>query len=187
MIHLDQQWLSALLPEAAVRLFSGIRIFREPRLYQSLTEFNDQLFSGPNRNSVQRALREIFTDFDCLPIYESVPMQPDGTDQRLSLVLKKLRDDTPVPHLRELASLLNMSKYQLIRYVRSNTGFTPIAWRHNELVIRSRELLRAGTPIAQAASELGFADQSHFHRVFHAHVAAAPGKYQQPVQYRTRP
>ncbi|HWV76460.1 MAG TPA: helix-turn-helix domain-containing protein [Isoptericola sp.] len=49
--------------------------------------------------------------------------------------------------------------------------------RHNDRVTAARAMLRAGRPLAETAYELGFADQSHFHRVFRAHVAATPGVY----------
>ncbi|GAA4388106.1 MULTISPECIES: helix-turn-helix domain-containing protein [Brevibacterium] len=38
-------------------------------------------------------------------------------------------------------------------------------------------MLRAGTSVVETAIALGFVDQSHFHRVFRAHVAALPGAY----------
>jgi len=38
-------------------------------------------------------------------------------------------------------------------------------------------LLGEGLALAEVAYQLGFADQSHFQRVFKAHVGVTPGQY----------
>ena len=79
--------------------------------------------------------------------------------------------------LAELGALVGMSTHQLVRAMKRATGLAPLAWRQNARIVHARHLLRDGVPIADAAHELGFTDQSHFHRVFQAHVAAPPGAY----------
>lgn len=70
-----------------------------------------------------------------------------------------------------------MDRFQLIREMKRATGLSPLAWRQNTRVLEARRRLRAGERIADTAHSLGFVDQSHFHRVFQAHVAASPGAY----------
>ncbi|WP_075972498.1 MULTISPECIES: helix-turn-helix transcriptional regulator [Glutamicibacter] len=188
MIHADQSWISRLAPIPAQDLFWGIRIFRVPELYELMNDFNQQLFAGMERRSVEQSLGSMLSVVQGLaPVFEALPPGIGPGDARLLPVLQRLGNDAVAPQLGELALLAGLSKYQLIRLMHSSTGFTPIAWRHNQLVNRSRELLRSGASIAQTAAELGFSDQSHFHRVFRSHVAAAPGKYRAPLQYRSRP
>jgi len=185
MIHADQSWLGRIIAED---LLSGIRIFRNPELYELMNEFNQQLFAGMTRGRIEESLKENLADVSTLaPIFMASAPTAGSHEARLRPVLHRLRNEAVAPELSELALLSGLSKYQLIRMMRNSTGFTPIAWRQNELVNRSRELLRSGASIAQTAAELGFTDQSHFHRVFRSHVAAAPGRYRQPLQYRTRP
>lgn len=96
---------------------------------------------------------------------------------RLAPVMRRLRTDQSNPALTELAESVGMTKYQLIQAMRRATGLSPLAWRQNARVVMARQMLRDGQPIAETAHALGFTDQSHFHRVFRAHVAASPGSY----------
>lgn len=95
----------------------------------------------------------------------------------LSPALQRLRDDATNPRLDDLADLVGMDRFQLIREMKRATGLSPLAWRQNTRVLEARRRLRAGERIADTAHSLGFVDQSHFHRVFQAHVAASPGAY----------
>lgn len=97
--------------------------------------------------------------------------------EQLRPVLDRLRNDESNPSLDELAALAGLTRYQLIRAVKRATGLAPLAWRQNARIAQARRMLRTGRPIADTAHELGFTDQSHFHRVFRAHVAASPGAY----------
>ena len=75
------------------------------------------------------------------------------------------------------ATLPGLGRYQLIRAFRTATGLTPHAYLINAKVNRGRQLLNQGQALAQVAYQLGFADQSHFQRVFKAHVGVTPGQY----------
>ena len=47
----------------------------------------------------------------------------------------------------------------------------------DRLLARAREMLKHGLAASQVAFDLGFADQSHFQRVFKAHAGTTPGRY----------
>lgn len=79
--------------------------------------------------------------------------------------------------LAVLAREAGLGRYQLIRAFRAATGFTPHAYLLNARVNRGRQLLGEGQALAEVAYRLGFADQSHFQRVFKAHVGVTPGQY----------
>jgi AraC family transcriptional regulator len=49
------------------------------------------------------------------------------------------------------------------------------------------EVARSDTPLALIAARAGFADQSHFTRVFKQHIGATPGAYRRVVQARDVP
>ncbi|WP_199775933.1 MULTISPECIES: helix-turn-helix transcriptional regulator [unclassified Enterobacter] len=70
-----------------------------------------------------------------------------------------------------------MSRYQLIRAFRAVTGMTPHAYQLNRRVNQARQWLQSGSEITDIAYRLGFADQSHFQRVFKAHTGVTPGCY----------
>ena len=79
--------------------------------------------------------------------------------------------------LVELARMAHMSRYQLIRAFRTATGMTPHAYQLNIRINQARDWLRQGAELADIAYRLGFADQSHFQRIFKAHAGVTPGLY----------
>ena len=54
---------------------------------------------------------------------------------------------------------------------------TPHAWQIDRRIQRARQLLDQELPLAEIAQQLGFADQSHFQRIFKQRVAVNPGEY----------
>jgi AraC-like DNA-binding protein len=87
--------------------------------------------------------------------------------------------DQPVA-LSELARCAGLSRFELIRRFRQQTGMTPHAFQTNVRVARARAMLRAGDPIAQVAAACGFADQPHLTRTFRRAVGVTPGRYAAP-------
>ncbi len=178
MIQADQDWIAALLPPTAAHLLAGIRVYRQPEIYRRFTGINNMLFTDAEPSGIGTGFRT--------GLHECVTREPEyrlpgyGDEElfaRLEPVLVRLRQDESNPTLEDLAELAGMGKYQLIRAMKRLTGLAPLAWRQNERVTESRRMLREGRALAETAHALGFVDQSHFHRVFRAHVAASPGTY----------
>jgi AraC family transcriptional regulator len=46
------------------------------------------------------------------------------------------------------------------------------------------ELARGGKPLAEIAAGAGFADQSHFTRIFRRHVGTTPARYREQARSR---
>ena len=85
--------------------------------------------------------------------------------------------------IRELATLAGVSRFQLLRAFRSETGITPHAYLMQRRVSAARRLLAAGEMPAQAAAAAGFADQSHMTRAFVRYVGVTPARYQAAFIY----
>lgn len=83
--------------------------------------------------------------------------------------------------LDELADVVGLSRYHLLRQFKRALGLPPHAWQIQRRVQRAQRLLAAGEPIVETALATGFTDQSHFTRVFKQMVGATPS------QYRGRP
>lgn len=79
--------------------------------------------------------------------------------------------------LDDVASISGLSAYHFLRVFRRDMGMTPHAYLTHVRVLRARALLRMGYPIAQAAVNVGFVDQSHLHRHFKRIVGVTPGQY----------
>ncbi|MCI0713109.1 MAG: AraC family transcriptional regulator [Chloroflexi bacterium] len=79
--------------------------------------------------------------------------------------------------LDELAAVAYLSPFQLIRSFQQQIGLTPHAYLIHTRVMQARLLLKSGWTAAQAATETGFADQSHLHRHFKRMLGVTPGQY----------
>ncbi|MFP1627245.1 AraC family transcriptional regulator [Streptomyces sp. 5K101] len=77
-----------------------------------------------------------------------------------------------------LAEAAGCSRFALYRAFRAEYGMSPSDWQRLVRLRRARGLLAAGTPAADAAVAVGFADQSHFHRWFVRCFGVTPGLYQ---------
>lgn len=80
--------------------------------------------------------------------------------------------------LEMLAALTGLSKYYLLRVFKNYVGVSPHTYMTQLRVDRAKELLIKGTPIAQVALEVGYADQSNFHYAFKKRTLVTPGQFQ---------
>jgi len=92
-------------------------------------------------------------------------------------------DDDPASpvSLGTLASLSGVSRFQLLRGFAAATGLTPHAYLIQRRLHLARRLIRNGAPLAQAAAEAGFADQSHMTRLFSRCFGVTPAAYARAV------
>lgn len=95
---------------------------------------------------------------------------------RRATALLRERWNEPVP-LAELAIAAGLSRFELVRRFRAQTGLTPHAFRTNLRIERARALLAAGQPPAVVAADCGFADQAHLTRTFRLAVGVTPARY----------
>jgi AraC family transcriptional regulator len=80
--------------------------------------------------------------------------------------------------LAELAEMTGLSQSQLGRAFKASTGITPHRYLLHQRIARAQELLLAGSvSLAEIALATGFAEQSHFTRVFRREVGASPGAF----------
>ena len=81
--------------------------------------------------------------------------------------------------LGDLAAHVGLSPYHLLRSFRDQVGITPGAYQIQLRVLEARRRLRDGAAIADTATDLGFADQSHLTRHFQRIMGTSPGRYLQ--------
>lgn len=88
-------------------------------------------------------------------------------------------DDDPAggSSLDGLAAEAGLGRYQFLRAFAQATGMTPHAYLLQRRIHRARQLIGQGHPLAQAAADSGFCDQSHMSRVFVRSFGMPPGRY----------
>jgi AraC family transcriptional regulator len=82
--------------------------------------------------------------------------------------------------LEELADLTGLSRSWFARGFRGSTGTAPYSFILQIRIRRAKELLRdSDIPIANIATEVGFADQSHFTKSFRRYTGATPREWRE--------
>jgi AraC family transcriptional regulator len=87
--------------------------------------------------------------------------------------------------LGELAETVGVHPTYLARAFRAHYGLSVGEYgRRLRLAWAAAELARGDKPLAEVAAGAGFADQSHFTRVFKHHVGVTPARYREQTQSR---
>jgi AraC-like DNA-binding protein len=108
---------------------------------------------------------------------------PDRSMPAPISVARSLIDDDPAAAitLADLARESGLSRFQVLRGFVRATGLTAHAYILQRRIAAARRLIAQGRPLAQAALESGFADQSHMTRMFVRTYGISPGAYAEAV------
>lgn len=87
--------------------------------------------------------------------------------------------------LDELEQVTGCDRWQLSRDFRALLGTSPYRYLQYRRIDLAKQLLRGGARLAEAAHGAGFADQSHFGRIFRKTVGLTPGEWLRSDLFRT--
>jgi len=80
--------------------------------------------------------------------------------------------------LADVARACGLSRQYFTKAFKATTGITPHRWLQRYRIETAKALMRdTALPIADIAIRCGFADQSHFTRVFSSHAGASPAAW----------
>lgn len=109
---------------------------------------------------------------------------PVGANRRLSRAQEALAKDMLLSRLdsdlsiAEIAQACRLSRSYFTTAFRQTLGQTPHQWMTMQRIQRARELMAASQlPLAEIAAACGFADQSHFTRVFAKATGLPPSRW----------
>lgn len=85
----------------------------------------------------------------------------------------------PLDTVEAMARSAGLSREHFSRVFRKRHGLAPEHYRLLLRLTHARRYLKDGLPIAAAAAEAGFADQSHLGRSFKRFFGVTPGRYRQ--------
>ncbi|MFJ2233886.1 helix-turn-helix domain-containing protein [Streptomyces sp. NPDC087859] len=177
---------TSLLTEGTL---GGVPHFREPliddpELASAILLTHTELGARPDPLETESRLPWLLTALarrhsTARPTTDTIP----GADRLALLVRDRLADELlDPPSLAVLAAELGLSRYQLLRAFRTTMGLPPYAWLAQYRVHRARRLLESGLRPAEAASQVGFADQAHLTRWFRRVLGVTPAAYRNSVQ-----
>jgi AraC-like DNA-binding protein len=178
MFHLDRQWLLQLLQESGIDALPASQVLRSPRAVALMDDITAAM-SGKD-DALQKETVLIATLCELFGICREADVE---IHQVRSADLQSVRDYLQAHccdkiALETLAQLAGVGRYHLIRQFRAQFGMTPHALQLDMRINLARDFLRRGASLADVAYRTGFADQSHFHRIFKSRVAATPAQYQ---------
>ncbi len=178
MFYLAPGWLAGASPGLAPPRFTR-PVLDDPELFALWGELYEALVHGADPQARQvlllASLRELVARHAARS-EAAVPARPQSAAvaqarQRLAASVGGF-----VP-LGELARTAGLSPHHFLRVFKAATGLPPHAYQIQQAVEHAKRLLAGGAPISRTALDAGFADQSHFSRIFREFTGATPGQY----------
>ena len=161
--------------DARLPVFDRV-VFDDAALFAALQRLHAELIASGD--SLQRgcAWREAMT-----PLLRHAGMGEPATrreDAAVRTVQELLRADADAAlTLDDLAREVGLSPWHLNRVFSRTVGLPPHAWRNQWRLAQAKRLLHGGMAPAEVAATLGFADQSHLHRLFKRAFGVTPSGY----------
>lgn len=128
---------------------------------------------------VSDALDAVLTEVEPL-LERAFPQRPAARPTSGAVCLARAMIDAAPERrwsLPVLARACGVSSFHLCRAFRQQVGASPYGYALQRRVVAARERLRSDWTISEVAHELGFADQSHFTRLFLRVFGVTPGEY----------
>lgn len=154
-------------------------VVRDAELAAAMDRLHRSLESPKSTLERQSRLLYTYTRLLARHAKPSPRWRPAGREPR-AVALAREYLETCYAHnvsLDELSSIANLSKYHLLRVFQQTVGLPPHAYLNQIRVGRVKKLLSDGVPIAVAAQETGFVDQSHLTKRFKGVLGITPGQY----------
>jgi len=185
MLHLDVSWLKQLYTEFQEQDLDlhlpqhKPLIIKDESLYQAFSDMNETLFDSEKlifekeQSLLHCLIHLLLPHFILEEIQKPQYLYKDFLD-----LVQVINSSENFISLEELAQQVGLSRYAIIRLFKANVGLTPHAFQINLKINQARELLKQGISLAELAVNLGFNDQSHFHKAFKAHTGVTPRQFQ---------
>lgn len=187
MLHIDATWLEQLSSEVHTLLLEKMPmpqlkpfVLYDSVAYHAFCQMNQTLFDSnvliaEKEHILIECLTQLlfpYIDWQQLP-------QHVYFYQHLQRLMTLCQQAQGFLSLQQLAEKIGVSRYVIIRLFKANLGLTPHLFQINLKIHQARQILKTGAKISTLATDLGFSDQSHFHKVFKAHTGVTPKQYQQ--------
>ena len=134
------------------------------------------LHDNPDEKEVYIFMRELFERYCQVQSIKKIKDEKSKALKKIKLFLQDA--DYKTITVDSLAKSANVNPNYLIKLFKKEYGLSPHAYIINQKIYKSKRLLEQNIPIADIAIELGFFDQSHFHKAFKSVYALTPKEFQ---------
>ncbi|WP_419785717.1 AraC family transcriptional regulator [Pseudodesulfovibrio sp.] len=181
LFHVGGPWLESVAAEVFGPEFRPVAfppVVDDPELYAFLDKLVQAIREGRDRLEKEELLVRGLADLAVRHAISGTSREHGEPGEAVRIVRDRLAADPSAPAtLDDLAQAAGVSRYHLLRVFQDAMGMPPHAY-HNQLrVDLAKRLLAEGLDISRVAAEAGFADQSHFTRVFKQYTGATPRQY----------
>ena len=179
MLYLDKHWcltqLSALYGQKVTDFSCSQVLFQDDAVAKNMS----LLMQNNQDNQQIRSLIEQVAMFT-LSAYCSINPSLEKPSPLVIKVREHLLKQIATPDcLQDIATQFSQSQETIIRAFTKQLGISPKAYLNNVRIEKSKLLLKQGITVVDTALQLGFTDQSHFHKTFKNYCAMTPKQYQQ--------
>lgn len=179
MLYLETDWCHKVIgnhdPLKEKICFSQ-RVLTKPQIYHEIVGEISWHQSGKKKDQKNR-LEEVLQNL--LKEYSSYEMVQESGDKKPALQAPQNFSSEHKPlSVRYMAHQAGYGRENFIRSFHRETGLPPGQYQQCQRLERARVLLKNGVSIAETAQETGYADQSHFHRMFVKYFSLTPRQYQ---------
>ncbi len=180
-------------PGRCLNIHVGGAWLADRSLSQWLADFH-RVGLPPGVSSLRRLSRELLAGDEAAPLAaasaavellaEAMRLDhPRAQPAWLRRVVERIEDDlSRVPALAELAAEAGTHPAHLSRVFRSTLGETVGDYVRRRRVEQAEQALAGPLSLAEIAAAWGFADQSHFTRLFRARFGVSPGERRRAMQ-----
>ena len=180
MLYLDTDWClhqagAAFANAQSMRVRQ--RIVRDAGVFAGLLQAIAAISAGQQSDGdTLGALVGDLVRVYCSPVSEAAPGGRLTENMAAARTRLAAQGEHPAK-IADLARMAGMGREGFIRSFQRATGLSPGMYGQCARLEEGRRLLRQGATIAEAALATGYADQSHFHRMFVKYCSATPRQY----------
>jgi len=178
MLYLDKHWclqqLSCLYSQPVNNFHCNHVVFQDNTISTKM----HSLMQGLEDNQQEKWLIEQIA-MQVLTSYCTINPKLNSPSPLVTKVQKRLLKQIENPDcLTDIALQFSQSPETIIRAFTKQLGISPKAYLNNVRIEKSKLLLQQGESVVNTALQLGFSDQSHFHKTFKNYCAMTPKQYQ---------
>lgn len=180
MLYIDRQWcckiLSTLFERNVEQFVTEQNIVPDQKSSATLAALLPELFEDESQNTYTAINTQLFT----LVSRFCSPSDTDAVSDELAQKIKDclLENIAESLSIQDMAADISLPTESLIRRFKKQFGITPKSFLNNHRIEKAKLLLKSGMSIVDVAHEVGFSDQSQFHKAFVSYTASTPRQYQ---------